>query len=224
MTQLLNQGANPNALNNCKYTALHFVLYVYNSNTNKDLVLDAIRLLMKYHAEIDILNRKGESPLYLALRTVPANKQKLEIIHELLKLGANPNSKKISNGITLLHLAAKNLNIEIMRKLLENGAEPNALDKIKNSPLHCVFLAKDEKYIVEAIKELVTHGANINAQNKKGKTPLHRATKLDNYSVTKVLLKLGSNPNIKDENGNTALEMALVDGNKMNFVKSLFLS
>ena len=111
-----------------------------------------------------------------------------------------------------------------MRKLLENGAEPNALDKIKNSPLHCVFLAKDEKYIVEAIKELVSHGADINTQNKKGKTPLHRATKLDNYSITKVLLELGSDPNIKDENGNTALEMALVDGNKMNFVKSLFLS
>ena len=225
MTQLLNKGANPNALNRSKNAALHFVLSFYHvtiSQTSKELVLEAIRLLMNFHAEIDIQNVLGESPLYFGITTVPANEQKPEIIHELLKLGANPNYVN-SNGVTLLHCAAYNLNLEIMRKLLENGAEPNALDKIKNSPLQCVFLATDEKYIVEAIKELVTHGANINAQNKKGKTPLHRATKLDNYSITKVLLELGSDPNIKDENGNTALEMALVDGNKMNFVKSLFL-
>ena len=226
MTQLLNQGANLNALNNSKYTALHFLLYVYNKNTNIDLVLDAIRLLMKYHAEIDILNKKGESPLYLALRTVPANKHKLEIIHELLKLGANPNSKKISNGNTLLHLAAKNLNIEIMRTLLENGAEPNALDNDKNSPLHRVFkkeIVKENRQI-EAIEELVKHGANINAQDDKGKSMLHHAIGLSCYNITKDLLKLGADPKIRDKNGITALEMALASGYKMNLVKALFLS
>ena len=260
MTQLLNQGANPNALNRGEYTPLHLVMFVYHlaiNHSSQELVLEAIKLLVKFNAEIDIQNELGESPLFIGITTVPANEQKPEIIHELLKLGANPNltttsqstpfqqvvcqSKNLdlmslmvsygarydyvnSSGVTLLHFAAYNLNLEIMRKLLENGAEPNALDKIKNSPLHCVFLAKDEKYIVEAIKELVSHGADINTQNKKGKTPLHRATKLDNYNVIKVLLELGSDPNIKDENGNTALEMALIDGNKMNFVKSLFLS
>ena len=94
MTQLLNKGANPNALNRSKYAALHFVLSFYHvtiSQTSKELVLEAIRLLMNFHAEIDIQNVLGESPLYNGITTVPANEQKPEIIHELLKLGANPN-------------------------------------------------------------------------------------------------------------------------------------
>ena len=261
MTQLLNEGANPNALNGGINAALHFVLYNYHvtiNHTSKDLVLEAIKLLMNFHAEIDIQNELGESPLYLGLKTVPANEQKPEIIHELLKLGANPNLTTISrsnpfekvvfelenidlvslmisygaridyadvDGVTVLHLAASNLNIDIIRKLLENGAEPNALDNFKMSPLHCVFLLNEyEKAVVEAIEELVKYGGNINAQDVNGKTPLHRAIELNSYTGTKALLKLGSDQNIRDENGNTALEVALEDGNRMNFVKSLFLS
>ena len=262
MTQLLSQGANPNALNRGECTALHLVMFAYHftiNHSSKELVLEAIKLLVKFNAEIDVQNMWGHSPLHLGITTVPANKQKPEIIHELLKLGANPNLKTISgnnpfqqvifklqdidimslmilygaridyvqtNGETLLHLAVSNLNIDIMRKLLENGAEPNALDNEKCSPLHSVFQmeSKDEKSTVEAIEELVKYGASINVQNENGKTPLHCAIELDNYTVTKALLKLGSDPKVRDETSKTALEMALVNGHKMNFVKNLILS
>ena len=260
MIQLLNQGANPNALNNSKITTLHLLMCSYH--WNKCLVLEAINLLIKFHAEIDIQNELGESPLYFGVKSVPANKQTTEIIHELLKLGANPNLKTIyettpfwevifrledinlmslmisygakidyapSDGVTLLHLAASNLNIEIMRKLLENGADPNALDEKKQSPLHSVFQMenedeKSEKSIVGAIEELVKHGANINVQDEKGKTPLHSAIELNGHTITKALSNLGSDPNIRDKNGKTALEMALANGHKMNCTKSLFFS
>ena len=262
MTQLLNQGANTNALNNCECTALHLVMFAFHftiKHSSKDLILEAIKLLVKFNAEIDIQNFRGESPLYLGVTTVPANEQKPEIIHELLKLGANPNLKNNSrknplrqvivqlqnidilslmilygakidyvqtNGVTLLHLAASNLNIEIMQKLLENGAQPNALDNKKRSPLHSVFqmVSKDEKSIVEAIEELVKNGGNINAQDENGKTPIHHAIELDHYTVTKALLKLGSDPRVRDETSKTALEMALINCHKMNFVKNLILS
>ena len=70
ITQLLNQGANPNALNCANCTALHLVLFFYHRAINyasKDLVLEAIKLLVKFNAEIDIQNIWGESPLYLII-------------------------------------------------------------------------------------------------------------------------------------------------------------
>ena len=257
MRQLLNQGADPNALNNTKSTALHIVMCNYTKN-DKHLVLDAIKLLIEFHAEIDIQNKSGETPLYLGLKAKPANEQKLEIIHELLKLGANPNVKTYygttslreivltlqnidllslmilygarvdiaqPNGVTLLHQAATKLNTEMIRKLLENGANPNALTRLNFSPLCSVFteFSEDEKPIVEAIDELVKHGADINFQDSDRWTALHYAISVNYRAVANVLLRLGSNQNIRDKYGNSAIEMALeIKCRPMYFAKNLF--
>lgn len=129
------------------------------------------------------------------------------------------------NGVTLLHQAATKLNTEMIRKLLENGANPNALTRCNFSPLCSVFteFCEDEKTIVEAIEELVKHGANINFQDSDHWTALYNAVSLNYRAVANVLLRLGSNQNIRDRYGKSAIEMAIeIKCRPMHFAKNLF--
>ena len=44
-------------------------------------------------------------------------------------------------------------------------------------------------------------------------TPLHLAVDYGNVEIVKLLLSFGAQPNVKDNDGNTALHLAVMDGN-----------
>jgi ankyrin repeat protein len=61
----------------------------------------------------------------------------------------------------------------------------------------------------QIIKLLIEHGANVNAQDIDGNTPLHAhamATPL-NHEIVQYLLANGADREIKNNAGNTALEL-----------------
>ena len=218
MTLLLNYGADPNAtLTIKKHTPLQFVILNYYSK-DQDVVLEGIKILTEFGANIDYQNLYDESALFIAVRGCYKGNgiSTPDIVHKLLQLGANPNFVT-SNGRIALHLAASKCIIHVMRLLLNHGADPNALENPrKYSALHEAFdsLKQDVQVHsrIEAFEILVQYGANINCEDDNGMTMLHKAVELNAYNDAKILMNLGSDPNIRDKYGRSALEMGLIRG------------
>ena len=58
---------------------------------------------------------------------------------------------------------------------------------------------------------VMKYGASVNYKDSRGFTPLILSILRKNYEIAYTLLELGANINIKDKNGNTALNYILID-------------
>ena len=80
---------------------------------------------------------------------------------------------------------------------------------------HYKFTNKDKKLLMKAsqgdinqVKKLINNDVRLDAADNKGRTALHLATENGNDEVLKELLKGFPHVTIKDENGNTPLDLA----------------
>lgn len=117
---------------------------------------------------------------------------------------------KDKSGETALHVAVQHGNLEIVRFLLDNGAKVNIKDKAKRLPTAMVFdsFEDDEAKMREIIRLLVSKGADINVRDDgdSKQTLLMKAAEDDSVEAVKFFLELGANPNLKDEDGETAMQ------------------
>ncbi len=70
-------------------------------------------------------------------------------------------------------------------------------DKDGNTRLHWSLVNGDVKYITSLIKE----GDQVNSLNNLGQTPLHIAYKRGRIEMATLLIKLGADQTIRDQNG-----------------------
>ena len=77
---LLKHGANVNAKDNKKWTAMHIACSIGH--------IEIAELLVQHQAQIDALNERESTPLHLA-----SQNNMTDIVHLLLKHGANVNAK-----------------------------------------------------------------------------------------------------------------------------------
>jgi hypothetical protein len=89
---------------------------------------------------------------------------------------------------------------EVLR-LIKFGINPNFANSVGETPLMFVLNA-------ETVEILVSEGAFLDAQNSYGRTPLMIASMYGREEVVESLLKLGANPNLKDNYERTALSFA----------------
>jgi hypothetical protein len=96
----------------------------------------------------------------------------------MLEKGANARVVDPSNGVTALHLCARQLTAEdqlrLVDALLARGAGPNARDPQGNTPLHVLAEPDPSERAWDRTsfaRLLIGHGADIKARNKRGKTP-----------------------------------------------------
>jgi ankyrin repeat protein len=61
----------------------------------------------------------------------------------------------------------------------------------------------------DRIEKLILKGADINARAANGQTPLHVAGDHGSYGAIRVLLDAKANPNIKDQQGRTPVQLAI---------------
>lgn len=140
-------------------------------------------------------------------------------VEHALNEGADPNAIAWC-GFQMLALIAesnqpsfsskkqKEEKLRIASLLLEKGADPNSRDITALSQptiLHIAALKKD--FILAHL--ILAKGANPNALTKRGHTPLMLAARsVNNTDIIKLLLSYNADPSLKNNDGETALDIA----------------
>ncbi|HOY15145.1 MAG TPA: ankyrin repeat domain-containing protein [Saprospiraceae bacterium] len=138
---------------------------------------------------------------------------KIEIVKGYLDADLPNRLNEYSNdGFAPIALAAFFNQIEIAELLAELGADPNlaATNPTKVNALHAA-VAKENTHLC---KLLIAKGANVNASQMADVTPLHSAVHRGNVELTRLLLDFGAQPDLKMQNGDTAMIIAEREGHQ----------
>ena len=171
-------------------TPLHIAL-INNAPMSK------IQHIIGLTQDVNIRNKNGDSPLYLA-----ASRNMEQVGKLLLEKGADIFSTNKDNN-SPLRLALK-----------ESGSVQNWLitsrtivstDGSGNTVLH---YAADWEY-ANAIKTLLEKGADINAKNANGETCIFNAAKSNNPQIIQLLVDGGASVKDRDNLGSTPLHIAV---------------
>ena len=104
---------------------------------------------------------------------------------------------------TLLHIAAMNGFKAVAETLLRRGAAIDPIDDEFWTPLH---LASGHGHTM-LVDILLSYGAGIDIQDDEGWTALHQAASR-HFEIIRLLLERGANPNLKNSDGHTPLDLA----------------
>lgn len=194
-----------------------FLAAINSSNWSNNSV---VKMLLKYGANVDQIDNKGNSPL-MYCSGISTNSS-LETIDLLLRNNADINLRN-SLGHTALYLSVSRTNTtssdDIVRKLIENGADVN-LSNDDDSPLMLAAYYAGTSSKPSTVQLLIDHRADINYENKKGSNALLFASLITqtpaNYVTNKILLDANADPN-KLSKGYSAFASVCTVNEKGNF-------
>ena len=221
---LIARGAEVNAVDNDGDTPLH--------SAARSGQPEMESLLIKHGAEVNARDNRGRTALSLA-----AEGKHLEAVKVLLAAKADPNIVD-QNGRTPLSYAG--VNLELLRVLLTAKADPN-LDTAKppliqaadgdNSAALALLLAQGASPEVRVgddgvtpllvtirqsntngIAALLAAAADVNVQDRFGNSALHYVVRMGNPAVLQMLLEKGANPNVRNGQGLTPLDLTKPSG------------
>lgn len=148
----------------------------------------AVRALLKNHADVNAADPDGTTPLQWAARA-----DDLETAQLLIRAGANAKAAN-RYGVTPLSLAATNRNAVMIEALLKAGADPNAT--LPGGQTILMTAARTGN--PEAVKILLAHGAEVNARESTyGETALMLAVSENHAGAAKVLIDHGAEINAR---------------------------
>jgi len=118
---------------------------------------------------------------------------------EVTKIVSKPGSVIInthdqSNGETALHIVTRDRDSTWLHFLLSKGAQPDARDNRGETP---ILIAASLNYD-DGVTLLLAYHARIDSTNNQGETALIRAVQNNNYTMAKLLLTEGADPNKPD--------------------------
>lgn len=168
------------------WTGLHLASYFGHQ--------EVVECLLRHGADVNVINSVGDTPLHKAAFT-----SRNDIVLLLLKY--NADVRKINGeGQTAKEVATKR---EI--KNLIHAAEQAEMRITEER-----FLEAAREGNIEAISAILklTHPPAINCTDVNGNTALHCASYCDQKTVSVLLLQNGIDPSIKNNRGQTALDLA----------------
>jgi len=168
--KLLSKGCRVNSIDIDGNTALHYACNSQNPQPK-------IELLLKYGADQNILNNKGEDVLYLSA------KYSLDALKYLHQAGGDL-FREYSGGRSLLFAAVGEKNKEIVSYLIQNGLDVNAKTTERKTLLHTAVENGD----VETVLLLLQSGAKQIKAKRIGK-PLDIAKRMKNDELVEILQK-----------------------------------
>ncbi|GIC91000.1 uncharacterized protein Aud_007440 [Aspergillus udagawae] len=184
---LLRQGADvnaPPALRKGK-TALQIAVAAGN--------IEGVRILLNANAAVntDPIHTEGVTALQEAIQIRDSAIRK-EIVHLLLRAGANTEGLKDQKESAPLHAAVRQGDLEMTRKLLQKGANANVgfCAQTRRTPLQQASSQGNEGLA----QILIEFGADVNGPPwlSGGRTALQAAVENGHVSMVKMLLKHGA--------------------------------
>ncbi|XP_028162782.1 ankyrin-1-like [Ostrinia furnacalis] len=190
--------------------------------------LDIVELLLKSGCKVDLTASEGLTALHIA-----AMENETNIAKMLLSAGSQVNNKT-HEKITALHFAASRGYLDMVKVLVAEGANIESRDTNERTPLY-VAVMKGHPNVVEY---LISVGANVNSEEIHGYTPLceavwerlpdivelllkagarithshrliHNAIIQGQEPIVKMLAGVGGGINLHNDNGDTALLLAV---------------
>ena len=194
---LLKHNADPNLPEHYGWTPLIFASMQGHSRI--------VELLLPRVSDLTAINIKNGAT---ALMVASLNGHH-ETVKILLNARHNPNNHS-RNGLTALQWSSIKGHYTVTELLLDNNADPNLADYEGRTPL--MFASQKGCYkIVQLL--LLQKGVKPNITNSEtGTTPLIYATENGHHDTVETLLKARGNPNIKNKDGRSAIELASLYG------------
>ena len=127
--------------------------------------LESVKLLLSRGAEINVVDRWGDTPLDGA-----AMNGCQETGSYLLSNGGCYGKKNHNTTLRLIQAVSDN-DVEHVKKILSMGFDPNCGDYDHRTPLHIAVAVKN----LEIAKLLIEHGADVHAVDRFGGTPMSDA-------------------------------------------------
>jgi ankyrin repeat protein len=190
--RLLAGGANPNAPEPDKSTALSWAVDRQDEDT--------VKMLLAAGAKPNSRDVTGASPL-----TVACELGNPAIVTRLLDAGATAGSTR-ADGIAALALCAGTSSPEALAKLVARGANVNAADPGGQTAL----MWAAAKGRTDNIAFLLKHGAKVNAVTRSGFTPLYFALQSRVPTASIALLDAGADSKAVLPDGTTVIAAALL--------------
>jgi quinoprotein dehydrogenase-associated probable ABC transporter substrate-binding protein len=179
---------------------------------------DMIKLLIELGADVNLAKSEGTTPLIAA-----ASRDHVPSIKVLLEHGADIE-KPGPQGFRALPLAIADDNYEAAKALIEAGAkvnEPSGAEGLtplmvaaaQTAPAEGAMFLPSSTRPIDIAKSLIERGANVNAQSTKGVTALMIAATHNNPPMIGLLMESGADASLKDDQGQTATDVATRNGN-----------
>ena len=138
--------------------------------------VQAIKKALNQGVNVNCVNSKGQTPLYLVAKLV-----RFDLVKLLIEKGANVN-KAGNDKITPLHWAVEYNNTKIVGYLLKHGADVNARDGLYETPVHWSGWTGN----IESAKLLLEYDGDPSAKNNGGVTPLDLARRQEHYKLAEL--------------------------------------
>ena len=225
---LLQNNADPNWQDNFGENIYHRAVSIkaFKKRKRENSILDILHLLHEFRVHPNVCNNKGEAPLHIAFKYANQMEWNEDVIDAMLEHGAdldlrdrlgrtpmynfirrsNPATQEKWN--TLWSILIKYINHGVKLDNVDITGVPLLHQLIESRFLRTKHFAVDSKSFMQIFQTRCN--VRINSRNIYKRTILHLVSAQGNWKIGEILINHGSDVKIKDCDGNTPLDVAIL--------------